>query len=161
MAVVYSTIINSGRVPTPHLGLETQDSRGITQPLDFPSKRKIDIRPEWRAAIMEGLRQAANEDGGTSKTVFDQGWPRDRFPIYGKTGTAERFYGPLQIEQDQAWYVAYSYDKSNPDAKPIVVVCTIEKGGFGADTAAPAARLILSRWFGVEAKVVHGDSTDR
>jgi penicillin-binding protein 2 len=161
MAVAYSTIINSGRVPTPHLGLETQDSRGITQPLDFPSKRKIDIKPEWRDAIMEGLHQAANNEGGTSKTVFDDGWPRDRFPIFGKTGTAERFYGPLQIEQDQAWYVAYSYDKSNPDAKPIVVVCTIEKGGFGADTAAPAARLILSKWFGVHPKVVHGDSTDR
>jgi penicillin-binding protein 2 len=34
--------------------------------------------------------------------------------------------------------------------KPIVVVVTIEKGGFGAETAAPAARLILSKWFGVK-----------
>ena len=28
-----------------------------------------------------------------------------------------------------------------------VVVTTIERGGFGAETAAPAARLILSEWF--------------
>ena len=32
-------------------------------------------------------------------------------------------------------------------SRPIVVVVTIEKGGFGADTAAPAARLILDQWF--------------
>jgi penicillin-binding protein 2 len=30
--------------------------------------------------------------------------------------------------------------------KPIVVVTTIEKGGFGAETAAPAACLILNKW---------------
>ena len=42
---------------------------------------------------MRGLFEAANSDGGTSKQVFDDGWPRDRFPIFGKTGTAER-YGP-------------------------------------------------------------------
>jgi penicillin-binding protein 2 len=28
-----------------------------------------------------------------------------------------------------------------------VVVVTVEKGGFGAETAAPAARLILEKWF--------------
>jgi penicillin-binding protein 2 len=156
MAIAYSTIVNGGRVPTPHLGLQTQDSRGIAQPLDFPSKRKVTIKPEWRDAVMRGLYGAANEDGGTSKAVFDNGWPRDRFPVYGKTGTAER-----QPQRDQSWYAAYSYDKTNPDAKPIVVVCTIEQGGFGADAAAPAARLILSKWFGVQAKLVRGDSTDQ
>ena len=30
-----------------------------------------------------------------------------------------------------------------------MVVVTVEKGGFGASTAAPAARLILSKWFDV------------
>jgi penicillin-binding protein 2 len=29
------------------------------------------------------------------------------------------------------------------------VVVTIEKGGFGAEAAAPAARLILAKWFGL------------
>jgi penicillin-binding protein 2 len=156
MAVAYSTIINSGRVPTPHLGLETQDSRGIVQPLDFPSQRKVTIKPEWRQAIMDGLYGAANASGGTSKQVFDSGWPRSRFPVYGKTGTAER-----PPNGDQSWYVAYSYDKTNPSATPIVVVCTIERGGFGADAAAPAARLILSKWFGITPKLVRGTSTDR
>jgi penicillin-binding protein 2 len=154
MAIAYSTIINGGRVPTPHLGLQTEDSRAIAQPLDFPSKRKVAIDPAWRDAIMRGLFEAANNNGGTSKGVFDNGWPRSRFPIFGKTGTAER-----PPNGDQSWYVAYSYDR-NPDTKPIVVICTVENGGFGADSAAPAARLILSKWFGVQARLVRGTSQD-
>ena len=63
------------------------------------------------------------------------------YPVYGKTGTAERGLDP-----DQSWYACYVPDP----VKPIVVVVTVEKGGFGAETAAPAARLILSKWFGVK-----------
>jgi penicillin-binding protein 2 len=39
---------------------------------------------------------------------------------------------------------------------------TIERGGFGAETAAPAARLILSEWFDVgDKQFVEGTSADR
>ncbi|MDX6727324.1 MAG: penicillin-binding protein 2 [Baekduia sp.] len=157
MAVAYSTIINGGKVPRPHLGQQVQDSRGITQPLDHPARRSVKIQPAWRDVIMRGLFDAANVSGGTSKQVWDNGWPRSRFPIYGKTGTAERGLN----RTDQSWYVAYSTDRNNPSAKPIVVVTTIEGGGFGAAAAAPAARLILSKWFGVAPKLVVGSSTDR
>jgi penicillin-binding protein 2 len=103
---------------------------------------------------MDGIFEAANKDGGTSKAVWDQGWPRDRFPIFGKTGTAQR-----NNQKDQSWYVAYSYDR-NPNTKPILIVCTVEQGGFGAETAAPITRLIMSKWFGVQGKVVRGSSQD-
>ncbi len=39
--------------------------------------------------------------------------------------------------------------------RPIVVVVTVERGGFGAATAAPAARMILSEWFGVKDRTFH------
>jgi penicillin-binding protein 2 len=35
---------------------------------------------------------------------------------------------------------------------------TIEQGGFGAEAAAPAARLMLSQWFDVRKKLVVGKS---
>ena len=39
---------------------------------------------------------------------------------------------------------------------------TVEKGGFGAEAAAPAARLILSKWFGVKDAEFHvGTSATR
>jgi penicillin-binding protein 2 len=53
--------------------------------------------------------------------------------------------------------VCYVPDKN----RPIVVAVTVEKGGFGAQAAAPAARLILSQWFHVAKKVVQGASHTR
>ena len=99
--------------------------------------------------MLDGLERAANEDGGTSADVF-KGWPK-RYRVYGKTGTAERAPNP-----DQAWYVCFVNDPK----RPIVVVVTVEKGGFGAETAAPAARLILSQWFGVKDDAFHAGSSD-
>ena len=42
--------------------------------------------------------------------------------------------------------------------RPIVIAVTVEEGGFGAETAAPIARLIASQWFGVAKKFVAGNS---
>jgi penicillin-binding protein 2 len=72
------------------------------------------------------------------------------YPIYGKTGTAERGVNP-----DQSWYAAYV----DHPTRPIVVVTTIERGGFGAETAAPAARLILSEWFHLSDHEFHTGSS--
>ena len=99
--------------------------------------------------ILDGLARAAREEHGTSADVF-KGWPKRRYPVYGKTGTAER-----GDEPDQAWYVCFVNDPE----RPIVVVVTVEKGGFGAETAAPAARMILSEWFGVKDRQFHTGSS--
>jgi penicillin-binding protein 2 len=155
MATVYSTIVTGGRVPHPHVGLSVQDSTGrLVQQLTPGSPRHVDINPTYRQAIMDGLRLAAGAPGGTSYDVW-QGWNQSRFPIYGKTGTAQR-----NGQQDQSWYICYSYDGS-PTHRPIVIAVTIEKGGFGAEAAAPAARLIMSQWFGQKGKFVVGHSATR
>jgi Penicillin binding protein transpeptidase domain len=48
-------------------------------------------------------------------------------------------------QQDYAWYAAFV--PSPATNKPIVVVVTVEQGGFGDHAAAPVARQILSQWF--------------
>jgi len=83
------------------------------------------------------LRGAASAPGGTSAKVFS-GFP---IPVAGKTGTAEKGAG----RPDQSWYVALA---PFPSPKYVVAV-TDEAGGFGADTAAPMARTILAKLFGV------------
>ena len=96
---------------------------------------------------MQGLHAAAQSPTGTSYAVFSD-FPR---PVYGKTGTAVHVG-----QKDQSWYVVYA-----PDAhRPIVVAVTIEQGGFGAAAAAPAARLMLSQWFGIHKKFISGSSKD-
>lgn len=139
MAVGYSAIVNrGGKIVRPHLGLAVEDGAGrIVEDLDHPPRRRVDIDPAHKQAIMSGLRRAAMEEGGTSYGVF-QGFARGRLQVYGKTGTVER-----AGEADSAWYAAYVPHPT----RPIVVVTTVERGGFGSDTAAPAARLILSEWF--------------
>jgi penicillin-binding protein 2 len=155
MATAYSTLATGGRVPRPHLGMRVQDNSGrLVQQLNPGSPRHISIDPNYRQAIMDGLHAAASSPGGTSFDVWN-GWDQNRFPIFGKTGTAQRPPHP-----DQSWYVAYSYDGS-PNHRPIVVAVTLEGGGFGAEAAAPAARLIISKWFGVKGKYIAGSSHTR
>jgi len=150
LATAYAAIANRGRVVTPHLGQQVEDAAGRQlEEIRKPAKRRVDFDPETLAAIRDGLRAAAGEEGGTSADVFE-GFP---YPVYGKTGTAERGLSP-----DQSWYAAFVDDP----AKPIVVVVTIEKGGFGAEAAAPAARLILEKWFGVkDGEFREGESATR
>jgi penicillin-binding protein 2 len=144
MAVAYSTIANGGRVVTPHIGMRVEDSDGrVLQEIAPGPKRRLDISPVNRDAIMSGLRAAANDPGGTSEPVF-RGFPIE---VAGKTGTAER-----GAQGDQSWYVAMA-----PYNDPrIVVAATIERGGFGAEAAAPAARRILAAYFGIKGKKAVG-----
>jgi penicillin-binding protein 2 len=134
VAVAYSALENNGTIVTPHLGAAIEDSQGrITDEIPTAPRGHVKFNEADRAVVLDGLRRATSEDGGTSADVFkDFG-----ATVYGKTGTAERGINP-----DQAWYACFVRD----GGRPIVVVVTIEKGGFGDETAAPAARLILSQW---------------
>jgi penicillin-binding protein 2 len=137
LAVVYATIANGGSVVTPHLGLDVQDPQGIVQrAFNPPAQRHIPINPVYLDTIRAGLRAAASQPGGTSAEVF-QNFPEQ---VYGKTGTAQ-----YNNQQDYAWYACYV--PSSATSKPIVVVVTVQQGGFGAVGAAPVARQILSQWF--------------
>jgi penicillin-binding protein 2 len=141
MAVAYAALANNGTVLRPHLGERIEDQSGrVIQEFRTRARRKIHIAPQNRQAILDGLRGAASGAGGTSTSVF-KGFP---IPIAGKTGTAEKGAG----RADQSWYVALA---PYPDVKYVVVV-TAEHGGFGADTAAPQARKILAKLFGVKDK---------
>lgn len=137
LAVAYATIANGGRVVRPRIGQRIEDSGGRPlQELEAPPARKLSIKPEYRQAILDGLRSAASDPGGTSEPVF-AGF---KIPVAGKTGTAEH-----AGRADQSWYVALA---PYPSPKYVVAV-TFETGGFGAETAAPAARAILAEIFGV------------
>jgi penicillin-binding protein 2 len=151
MAVAYAAIANGGRILRPRLGQRIENSAGqAVQNVKAPLARKLDIPAEHRQAILDGIRGAANDPGGTSTLVFE-GFPIE---IAGKTGTAEKGAG----RADQSWYVALA---PWPDPKYVVAV-TDEAGGFGAETAAPMARLILAQLFNVDEKqlVAGGGSAD-
>ncbi len=155
MAVGYSTIANAyvhngeGTVVRPHLGMEIDEANGsLLQSLSFPPRRHVHLNPTDVNLVMEGLHDAASQPGGTSFEVWS-GWNQSQHPVFGKTGTAQHGF-----EEDQSWYMCYVGDPNHP----IVIAVTVEQGGFGAETAAPVARLMASKWFGKPAKFVAGSS---
>jgi penicillin-binding protein 2 len=151
MAVAYASVANGGRVLRPRLGQRIENSAGqAEQNLDAPIARRLGASDEHRQAILDGIRGAASAAGGTSTDVFSS----FAIPIAGKTGTAEKGAG----RADQSWYVALA---PYPNPKYVVAV-TDEAGGFGADTAAPMARLILAELFNVDENqlVSGGGSSD-
>jgi penicillin-binding protein 2 len=128
MAVAYAALANGGTVVTPHVGMEVQDAAGRALKEIAPRpQRHVHVDAAFRAAILEGFHEAAQSEGGTSCSSFCD------FPIEvgGKTGTAERVG-----HANQSWYVVLA-PYSNPQ---IVTAVTIEEGGFGAESAAPAAK---------------------
>jgi penicillin-binding protein 2 len=139
LATAYAAVANGGYVVRPHLGERVEDADGrVIQEFNQPARRKLSIKPAHRQAILEGLRSAASDPGGTSAGVF-KGFP---IPVAGKTGTAQTCPGCA----DQSWYAGLA-----PYPNPrYVVVATFERGGFGAETAAPAVRRIMAELFGVK-----------
>lgn len=135
MAVAYATLANDGTVVTPHVGREIDDPAGrVLREFDHKPRRHVHIDPEYRAAILEGLHDAAQNGEGTSFDVFGD-FP---IPVAGKTGTAQR-----PPHADQSWYGVLA-----PYPNPrIVTFVTMEEGGFGAESAAPAAKKILEAYF--------------
>ncbi len=138
MAIAYATLANGGTVVTPHLGKEVTDAAGrVLREFSPRPQRRVRIDPEYRAAILEGLHDAAQNPSGTSFDSFGS-FP---IPVAGKTGTAQR---PPHL--DQSWYGVLA-----PYPNPrIVTFVTMEEGGFGAESAAPAAKKILEAYFAKE-----------
>ena len=87
MAIMYSALANGGEVVRPHIAGQVESVTGeVLEEIRPAPKRTLSIKDSTRQTIMDGLRRAAMEEGGTSYPVFGD-FP---FNVAGKTGTAER-----------------------------------------------------------------------
>ena len=139
LARAYAAIANGGDLVTPHIADRVIDARGkVVERIRPAPRRHLPISRETRSTVLDGIRRAAMEPGGTSYSVFG-GFPVE---VAGKTGTAERGEGVA----DQSWYGAIA-----PFENPrIVVVATVERGGFGVESAAPIVASLLEDHFGID-----------
>ncbi len=120
----------SGKLCRPHLVSRIEDGEGRVARKIGGHCRRIPYTEAELNYIREALRSVTT--GGTASSVFSS-CPLD---VAGKTGTAER--PPFQ---DTSWFAGIV-----PAERPeYVVVATVEQGGFGAETAAPIVRNIMSR----------------
>jgi penicillin-binding protein 2 len=98
--------------------------------------RDLKLKKETLDLIWKGMREAC-QTGGT-------GWPLFDFPIpvACKTGTAEF----ETLDKTHAWFTAFA-----PADKPeIAVTVLIENGGQGSDVAAPVAKKVMEKYFGMK-----------
>jgi penicillin-binding protein 2 len=146
MAVTYSALVNGGRVLEPRLAKEVQvtDEGGKTRTireLRAPVAAKLPLDDTQVSVIREGLELVTAGDNGTAQSSF-AGFPLDKYPIAGKTGTAE--LGDTDL--NDAWFVSYG----PADSPDYVIAVYLERAGHGGESAAPVARQIWEDIYNVD-----------
>ncbi len=146
--VLYAAIA-SGIVWKPQVVARLEDAKAEVRKEFGPVERgRLPVKPETRAAVMEGLLAAVNEPFGTARA--------SRFKdldviMAGKTGTAQvvklgakrlKASQVSYFERDHAWFAAFA-PAEDPE---IVVVVLNEHSGFGASNAAPTASAVVRHW---------------
>jgi penicillin-binding protein 2 len=122
----------TGKLCRPHVVAHVEDPDGDVVKRVGGRCRRIAYPQGDLDYVRSALRTVTT--GGTAASVF-AGCPLE---VAGKTGTAER---GSEILQDTSWF-AGSVPAEDPE---YVVVAAVEQGGFGAETAAPIVRNIMSR----------------
>ena len=140
LATAYATFANGGTVYAPRVAHSILDAdRRTVREVPAREVRRVELPPAIRQPMLEGFKGVVSDPDGTAFGAF-AGFPLDRFPVAGKTGTAEVFG-----KQDSALFSAFA----PADAPRYVVSVVMEESGFGAAAAAPVARRILTGLAGV------------
>ncbi len=160
LATTYAAIANGGKVMQPHVA-----ERVVKQRPDGTSKVVHVIKPKVvhnlgldsleLGVIQQGLGQVISGSTGTAHSAF-AGFPLNRFPLAGKTGTAE--IG--NTGKNNAWFVSYG-PTTNPK---YVIAVLVQQAGFGGESAAPVARQIWEGIAGVDhttKNIIAGSDTSR
>jgi penicillin-binding protein 2 len=139
LAVAYSALANGGTLYEPRVAYQVKSPGGKTVRTVKPEKvGRIPLSRRTTLALRDALTRVTTD--GTAAYSF-QGFPLDRIPVAGKTGTAD-----ITGKQPFSWFAAMA-PANNPK---YVVVVMVEQGGHGSTTAAPIVRRIFEGLFGLE-----------
>lgn len=139
IAAMMAAVANGGRSVVPHL-LEG-DTREGTEHIELP--------PEVLEPVRRGLWAVVNAPGGTAGASRVPG-----VEMAGKTGTVQVVHQATRVDnadlpferRDHAWFASFA-----PVGDPeLVVVVFVEHGGGGSRVAAPIARALYEKYFGVD-----------
>ena len=143
LASATATLANNGVMFRPHLVNQIVDAKtGETRAIEPQPLRDLKLKPQNVDVIRRAMIGVNKEGTGTRAFA---GAP---YEVAGKTGTAQVFSlkgaqykeGSTKKElRDHALFIAYA-----PADKPkIALAVLVENGGFGAQSAAPIARMVL------------------
>ena len=142
-------LLESGRLPTPHLFLSSQ-SPGTGARLEYKAefRQGLKISPEGQRLVREAMWAVVNEPGGTA-----YGSRVATIAMGGKTGTVQVVGRETAVRagadrsrlQDHAWFAGFG----PVDDPKMVVVVFVEHGGHGNLAAAPLAKALFEARFGL------------
>ncbi|HEX3816073.1 MAG TPA: penicillin-binding protein 2 [Mycobacteriales bacterium] len=145
LATAYSAMVNGGTLYEPTIGKAIVDPHGkVVQTIKPKVRRHVPVSPDVLKYIQQALRFGVN--GSVSGEPAFAGYPVSRFPMGGKTGTAE-VYG----KQDTSWFASWS----RAGTQKYVIVGMVEQGGTGARAAAPMVRKVYEGLYGVGGSTKH------
>lgn len=143
LAQATATLANNGVMFRPHLVSYIIDSKtGEKRPIEPKPIRDLNLKPQ-NVEVIKRAMVGVNKEG-TGARAF-AGAP---YEVAGKTGTAQVFSlkgaqykeGAVKKDlRDHALFIAFA-----PADKPkIALAVLVENGGFGAQSAAPIARMVI------------------
>ncbi len=157
VARAISGLIEGGLLPTPHLFLASLDPKsGVRLRYSSPPRKSLPLDPRKLALVKDGMWAVLNEPGGTAFASRIPG-----VEAGGKTGTVQVVSRNAVLRagvdrsrfEDHAWFTAFA-PMNDPK---IVVVVFVEHGGHGGAAAAPIARRLLAKYFGMTLPPRPGD----
>lgn len=128
----FTALMATGKLPIPHVAKSIGDNPYTPAPLDVLTP----IEKEKLPIVQRAMRGVCNDPGGTAK-----GFVSARFPIAGKTGTAQTTGIAQNVKQRQnehsmdylsrshAWFTTYG-PADNPQ---FIVTVLVEHGGHGGE----------------------------
>ncbi|MEN3356351.1 MAG: penicillin-binding protein 2, partial [Mycobacteriales bacterium] len=145
LAIAYSALVNGGTVWAPTIGRAVIGPTGkVVRQITPKSRGKVPVSGQVLDYIRNSL--AFTPANGASGAVAFGGFPLDRLPVGGKTGTAEVFG-----KQDTSWFASWAPAGAAGKAK-YVIVGMVEQAGLGSQAAAPLVRQIYEGIYGLNGK---------
>ncbi len=115
------------------------DPADIVSENTFDKIGHVDIQSDWHAAMLEGFTGVTTSPLGTASGVFE-GFPFDRFPVAGKTGTTQTGVDETgRTKFSTAFFVGFG----TVNDTGYVGVAVLEEAGYGSSAAAPVVRTML------------------
>ena len=150
LANTYATFGNGGRLHQPNVAVQITDYEGeLVRQFSPRVLRDLDLPAEYIEPIENGLIGVTLRQGGTATRSFIDANPVfGRWPVAGKTGTAE-VKSSIAQKADTSLFAAYApvyWPGSGvaPDVEPeFAIAVVMEESGFGSASAAPVTAAIL------------------
>lgn len=137
----YATLANGGTRYVPQIAVRVDSAENGKPVTTFGPEigNEVNLPGNVRQALLDGLAGVPHP-GGTAARAF-AGFPLDRFPIAGKTGTAQ-----VDGKADTAVFSAFG----PVNAPKYQVTSVIEEAGFGGTSSAPVVRAMFDALSGVK-----------